>query len=162
MILNELLRETNARLPSKQTFLTSPEFWPLLIPLSAGAAEGQTSQRDHTKSTSTKRAWLAVSVCNGCVTYKAVCRFGFIYPKSHPRSNFTYLHFDVPVRLTCGFFSVLFSVLLQPDCNFDLLWLCEPFGPDSNVERSSRMSRMEPTNFNSIYCYGCCACSPLP
>ncbi len=81
---------------------------------------------------------------------------------SCPRSNFSYLHFDVPVRLAQSFFSVLFSVLLRPDCNFNLLWLNELFGPDSNVERSTRMSRMEPTNFNSIYCYRHCACSPLP
>lgn len=54
-------------------------------------------------------------------------------------------------------FSVLFCVRPGPDCNLNLLWHGVPFALDSNVECSSGMSHTEPTNFDSIYCYGHCA-----
>lgn len=139
MILNELLREPSTSLLCKQTFLMSAQFGPF----PAGAAVGQTSQ-------------LAGEVLPR-PTVEWVMAVWLDLLSSTPEDVPAVISLTLILMFLAYLFSVLFRVQLGPDCNFDLVWHGEPFALDSNVECSSGMSHTEPTNFNSIYCYGHCA-----
>lgn len=146
MILNELLREPSTSLLCKQTFLMSAQFG--LFP--AGAGVGQTSRQAGEMFPRLTWAW---------PTMEWVTAMLLDLLSSTPKDVPVVIFLTLILMFLAYLFSVFFCVQLGPDCNFNLLWHGEPFALDSNVECSSGMSHTEPTNFNSIYCYGHCAFS---